>query len=44
MAYGARLYNPETEKKDIPLQTLVLHFGAGGLDSKASAISPATMD
>ncbi len=29
MAYGARLYNPETNQKDIPLQTLVLHFGSG---------------
>ncbi len=44
MAYGARLYNPETEKKDIPLQTLVLHFGSGGLDSSVSSISPAAMD
>ena len=40
MAYGARLYNPETKKKDIPLQTLVLHFGSGDVKSAEVVLPP----
>ena len=32
MAFGARLYNPETKEIDLPLQTLVLYFGQKGGD------------
>lgn len=43
MAYGARLYNPETKKKDIPLQTLVLHFGKGDKKSNKVVLPPPNM-
>ncbi len=40
LAYGARIYNPETNRIDLPLQTLVLHFGDDVVNIPVPSLAP----